>query len=206
MLDKALQRKVLDLEVRCLHKTEGCEWEGKLQYMSRHEKDECQWGSVECRYKCGEYIVRHQLTEHEQKSCKQRPIDVKMETLIHEMEERYKKEKASSKAEFESLLHDVREKHKSQAEQKEKEHAVEISTMKKMIEKMSSEMNLLKKSVEKLERKVVEKREIEQLRSAMKKKESSHNDEVKQIERKMDEQNKSFQIKINHLQESLNGR
>ena len=69
MLDKALQRKVLDLEVRCFHKAEGCEWEGKLQLMNTHEKDECQWGLVECRYKCGESIVRHQLTEHEQKVC-----------------------------------------------------------------------------------------------------------------------------------------
>ena len=225
MLDRALQRKVLDLDVRCLRKNDGCEWEGKLRNMSDHEKDECQWGLVECRYKCGEHIVRHQLTKHEQNICKQRPIDIKMETLINAMEERHKRETTVAKEEFERILREERESHKRETEQKEKMHAAEVRQMKQMIAKTNVEMNQLRKSIEKLDnspkvemqqlRKTVEKKgksnalEIEQLRAVVNRKEKSCANEVGQMkqlmERKIDEQNKNFQVKVDQLQESLCG-
>ena len=213
------------MDVRCLRKNDGCEWEGKLRNMSDHEKDECQWGLVECRYKCGEHIVRHQLTKHEQNICKQRPIDIKMETLINAMEERHKRETTVAKEEFERILREERESHKRETEQKEKMHAAEVRQMKQMIAKTNVEMNQLRKSIEKLDnspkvemqqlRKTVEKKgksnalEIEQLRAVVNRKEKSCANEVGQMkqlmERKIDEQNKNFQVKVDQLQESLCG-
>ena len=92
MLDKNDQRKVLGLKVRCSRKKDGCEWEGELRHLDHHEREECVWALVECRYRCGESVPRRQLAEHEQDVCPQRPVDVKLESFMRKMEERHMRE------------------------------------------------------------------------------------------------------------------
>ena len=38
--NKAIQRQMLKLKVRCSRKKDGCEWEGELRYLSDHEREE----------------------------------------------------------------------------------------------------------------------------------------------------------------------
>ena len=87
LLDRSFQRKVLELKVRCSRKKDGCEWEGELRHLSDHEREECVWALVECGYHCGERLPRRQLAEHEQDVCPQRPVDVKLESFMRDMEE-----------------------------------------------------------------------------------------------------------------------
>ena len=115
ILDKNKQRKVLGLKVRCSRKKDGCEWEGELRHLDHHEREECVWGLVECRYHCGEQLPRRQLAEHEQDVCSQRPVDVKLESFMRKMEERHMREIAALREDL------MKEKERHQAEIKEKE-------------------------------------------------------------------------------------
>ena len=88
ILDKGTTRQVLSLKTRCSRKRkyDDCEWEGELQHLSKHETDECEWALVECRYSCGERILRRLLAEHEQDVCEQRPMNVKLESIVKKIE------------------------------------------------------------------------------------------------------------------------
>ena len=71
MIDRTTERCVLSLKTYCSRKNDGCEWEGELRYLRRHETDECEWAVVECRYSCGEHIPRCLVAEHERSAfCK----------------------------------------------------------------------------------------------------------------------------------------
>ena len=100
MVDKNDQRKVLGLKVRCSRKKDGCEWEGELRHLDHHEREECVWALVVCRYHCGERVPRRQLAEHEQDVCSQRPVDVKLESFMRKMEERHMREIAAVREDY----------------------------------------------------------------------------------------------------------
>ena len=94
-IDKTTERKVLEMKTRCSRKNDGCEWEGQLRHLTKHEMDECEWALVECRYSCGERVSRRLLAEHEQDACEQRPMNVKLESIARKMEQRHKTEMAT---------------------------------------------------------------------------------------------------------------
>ena len=48
LLDKQLQRRVLDLHVFCSKKGESCRWEGELRDLERHSRRDCEYVEVEC--------------------------------------------------------------------------------------------------------------------------------------------------------------
>ena len=76
MLDKALRREILELEVSCTFKSEGCVWRGKLRELERHTdvgRGSCECVLVECKWKCREMVQRRALGEHERKECPNRP-------------------------------------------------------------------------------------------------------------------------------------
>ena len=76
MLDKALRREILELEVSCTFKSEGCVWKGKLRELERHtdvSRGSCEYVLVECKWKCGEMVLKRALGEHERKECPKRP-------------------------------------------------------------------------------------------------------------------------------------
>ena len=82
ILDKNDQRKILNLKVSCLKKSEGCRWEGELRRLNYHEEEECGWTLAVCRYDCGGHVYRYQLAEHEQNECPHRPADMKFDNII----------------------------------------------------------------------------------------------------------------------------
>ena len=69
---------------RCSRKKDGCEWEGELRHLDHHEREECVWALVECRYHCGERVPRRQLAEHEEDVCPQRPLGGRQTGELHE--------------------------------------------------------------------------------------------------------------------------
>ena len=76
MLDKALRREILELEVSCTFKSEGCVWRGKLRELERHTDvgtGLCEYVLVACKWKCGEMVQKRALGEHERKECPNRP-------------------------------------------------------------------------------------------------------------------------------------
>ena len=103
MLDRSFQRKVLELKVRCSRKKDGCQWKGELRHLSDHERADCAWALVECRYHCGERVPHRQLAEHEQDVCPQRPLHVKLESFMRKMAERHMREMAGLREELESV-------------------------------------------------------------------------------------------------------
>ena len=137
MLDKGTTRQVMSLKTRCSRKRkyDDCEWEGELQHLNKHETDECEWAFVDCRYSCGESIPRRLLAEHEQDVCEQRPMNVKLESILKKMEERYKEDVAAVKEEFERVLREEKESLKKEAQQKDKSHSVKITQLKQTVEK-----------------------------------------------------------------------
>ena len=96
MLEKQLQRKVMDLRVFCPKKREGCEWEGELRKLETHSQGDCAHVEHECRYRCGGYYLRRFLRDHEMDECPQRPQEVITQSLIRKMAERIEKLEATT--------------------------------------------------------------------------------------------------------------
>ena len=135
MLDKKKQRKVLGLKVRCSRKKDGCEWEGELRHLDYHEREECVWGLVECRYHCGERLPRRQLAEHEQDVCSQRPVDVKLESFMRKMEERHTREMATAREDHTKDMASMRENHMKEMAAMREDHMKEMAVVKEELKK-----------------------------------------------------------------------
>ena len=88
MLDKQVKRKVLDLQVFCLKKEEGCPWERELRDLENHSRRNCAYVEEECRYECGGRYQRRLLPDHEMDDCPQRPPEVVTQSQIRKMAER----------------------------------------------------------------------------------------------------------------------
>ena len=92
--------------------------------MNDHEKEQCERALVQCCYDCGGRIPRCRLEEHEQDESPQRPMDVKMESLMRKMEQRHIAEIAAVRKEF-----------KREMENKDKAHNVEMDELKQSLKK-----------------------------------------------------------------------
>ena len=53
---------------------------------THHEREECGWAEVECRNQCGAHLLRRLMVEHERDMCPRRPMDVKIESFMKNME------------------------------------------------------------------------------------------------------------------------
>ena len=95
LLDKQLQRKVMDLRVFCAKKEEGCQWEGELRHLEIHSQRDCDHVEKECRYNCGRRYLRRLLRDHETKDCPQRPAEVVTLSLVQVMSEKINKLEAA---------------------------------------------------------------------------------------------------------------
>ena len=91
MLEKQLQRKVLDLRVFCAKKGEGCGWQGELRNLETHLQRDCFHVEEACRYQCGARYQRRLLREHEMDECPQRPPEVVTQSLIRKLAARIDK-------------------------------------------------------------------------------------------------------------------
>ena len=92
LLDRSLQRKVLEMKVCCSRKKDGCQWVGELRHLVPHENEECVWAVVECSYQCGAHLPRRLMDEHLLDECPQRPIDAKLESVTRRMETQVERE------------------------------------------------------------------------------------------------------------------
>lgn len=63
-VDVDLQDTILNLEVRCAHRNNGCIWTGKLRDGMNHLSVDCIFHPVNCPNICGKMIQRCQLEQH----------------------------------------------------------------------------------------------------------------------------------------------
>ena len=82
MRDYGLERYMKEFEVRCSHVKDGCGWRGKLgefeQHLNRNpspenQLDGCQFVGVECKYVCGGWYWRCDVSVHQIDHCMKRP-------------------------------------------------------------------------------------------------------------------------------------
>ena len=80
--EKALERTLKSLQVRCTHTKEGCEWVGELGQLDLHLNSDpemgkrligCQFAEIKCSY-CNQYFQRCCIEAHEVDICPQRPF------------------------------------------------------------------------------------------------------------------------------------
>ena len=75
--DLFFKRKVLELQVRCSHKRQGCAWVGELRALKGHlevgsVEGQCQYVNVECPLKCGQRVRRRDQEKHKSNECVKR--------------------------------------------------------------------------------------------------------------------------------------
>lgn len=108
MVDKSIQRAVLNLLVKCSMKEKGCDWVGELRHLDGHEKS-CEWALVDCE--CGKSMPRRQLAEHKRKECAQyrsgvdlqRQMETKLQKQYNDQIKRLETQLAQQKKEIDSL-------------------------------------------------------------------------------------------------------
>lgn len=67
--DKGIERRILDLQVKCDNFDKGCTWTKELRQLQEHVSMECPFEIITCHYDgCDENIMRGTLSEHE-KTC-----------------------------------------------------------------------------------------------------------------------------------------
>ena len=79
MLDKYFSRKVNELEVACIHKNEGCLWQGRVSLLEKHvdpEKGDCKYMRIECPFFCGTILNYTDIEKHKN-ACHKRPYACK---------------------------------------------------------------------------------------------------------------------------------
>ena len=114
MMDKQLNRLILDLAVRCPLKRNGCNWVGELRHLNEHTAsviNGCQFVEVSCRNSCGGVYPRHALQQHVTENCANRPIDEHVQQIIRKeiLEEvRLEYDRRISQLEEMNISHDQR--------------------------------------------------------------------------------------------------
>lgn len=119
MLEKEVQRTVLDLLVYCSGKKKGCEWKGELRNLETHSQNVCGYVEVECQYKCGGRFQRRLLQNREIDECPQCPSEVKRESMMRKIENKINK----LSVEFEVKMAAIKERHEQQIMELRKENA-----------------------------------------------------------------------------------
>lgn len=77
LVDKGLQRKILDLVAYCPKKADGCDWQGEIRNVAKHinpYQDGCNYIEVKCRLGCDQKLVRHMMEQHISDDCPLRKI------------------------------------------------------------------------------------------------------------------------------------
>jgi len=75
LIDKGLQRKILDLLAYCPKKSDGCNWQGEIRDVAKHINpilDGCNFIEVKCRLGCNEKLIRHTMEKHITEDCRMR--------------------------------------------------------------------------------------------------------------------------------------
>ena len=69
------QHAILSMEVYCLHRLKGCQWQGELRLLHEHmySLDGCPYSK--CPLNCGEVCLRSELGAHTRSQCPKRFVD-----------------------------------------------------------------------------------------------------------------------------------
>ncbi|XP_047143195.1 TNF receptor-associated factor 5 isoform X2 [Hydra vulgaris] len=67
--DKAIERAIMQLKVKCSNVINGCEWTGELKILNEH-LGSCEYQTLKCLNKpCSSSLLRKKLNEHMEKHC-----------------------------------------------------------------------------------------------------------------------------------------
>ncbi len=91
MAEKQLNRRILDLKVKCSKSKIGCEWVGEVRQLEEHQTTSCAYIQVICSLGCGEYVQRCLLEQHELDQCSKRPMESRLFSLTQKLETRLQK-------------------------------------------------------------------------------------------------------------------
>eukprot|EP00731_Ephydatia_muelleri_P007194 Em0003g1442a len=76
VLDKSVQKKVLELRIRCSNRSSGCPWQGSVAELDAHLAV-CDHEATACPYTCNAPLTRSTLKHHVGHECPQRPTTCK---------------------------------------------------------------------------------------------------------------------------------
>lgn len=88
MAEKQLNRRILDLKIKCARAKVGCEWTGELRLLDSHLQNVCLFAEVVCRLGCGAVMLREALEHHEVDYCAKRSPESKLLRLTQRLETR----------------------------------------------------------------------------------------------------------------------
>ncbi|XP_065674838.1 TNF receptor-associated factor 5-like isoform X1 [Hydra vulgaris] len=67
--DKAIERDILQLKVKCNHSLKKCQWTGELKAINNH-LGSCEYQEVKCpNEQCSTSLLRKELTDHLKTKC-----------------------------------------------------------------------------------------------------------------------------------------
>ncbi len=84
MIEKELQRQILNLKVNC--NVQECDWVGETRDIERHLNTDCKYYEIDCRLKCGLKLQRKDMAHHEVHVCTMRSIEAKMTSIVLKLE------------------------------------------------------------------------------------------------------------------------
>ena len=73
--NKGIDSIVKDLKVFCLHREEGCQWNGHLCFEPKHRVVTCGYETVPCEKDCGVNLQRRFMPSHLTEECLLREVD-----------------------------------------------------------------------------------------------------------------------------------
>lgn len=86
MIDRQVERHVLELKVYCKNKDKGCTWTGEIRQLQQHCQL-CIYHTVSCIYSCGFHCSQLDMFSHERDTCEARPAAILQKEVQH-LEER----------------------------------------------------------------------------------------------------------------------
>ena len=139
MLHKKLAREVKALIIHCPHKEQGCQWEGELGQLPNHLNPKvgtvngCGYMIVACSYKCGVYLQRRNIREHEMEICPKHPIKMQVAGLMRKFET------ITTENQFlRRELHIIKEAHEKEIKEMKVMHESELNALKQELDEVKS--------------------------------------------------------------------
>lgn len=95
--NKQNERLIKSLDVFCINKDKGCEWQGEVNNITNHleRNDGCQFEEVGCTNSCGSSVQRQYLANHTENDCPRRSVNCQYCHITDEhqfIENQHKKE------------------------------------------------------------------------------------------------------------------
>lgn len=151
MLDKEMQRTVLNLKVYCDHKAEGCPWVGEVRYLQGHLDNKCLHVGVACKY-CSHKYSKQLIDKHESEGCPLLPMEVKIMNELRSINSKVKELESECqywKGQSAVLKEELNEQKKSYKESTEKI----MAEVEEDRSKYQQEMKELRETVESMKQK-----------------------------------------------------